>query len=58
MRSNVNTDMSRAGSRTGSGCSSTALTKLKMAVFRPIPKASEAIATAVNVGFFRKPRSA
>jgi hypothetical protein len=54
----VNTDTSRAGSRTGSGCSSTALTKLKMAVFRPIPKASEAMATAVNVGLFRKPRSA
>jgi hypothetical protein len=56
MESTVNTETSRAGSRTGSGCSSTALTKLNMAVLRPIPRASEATVTAANVGLFRKPR--
>src|SRR5216684_3043122 len=39
------------GSLTGNSLSRTALTKLKIAVFAPIPSASVSTATAVNPGF-------
>jgi len=45
----------RLGSRTGRVRSRTALTKLKIAVFAPIPKASDKTATSVKPGDRRKP---
>src|SRR5437773_578136 len=49
---------SRSGFLKGSGRSSTALTKLKMAVFAPMPSASVSTATAVKPGFFSNWRKA
>ena len=49
---------SRLGSVNGSGFSSTALTRLKIAVFAPMPSASVRIATPVNPGLPRSVRSA
>jgi hypothetical protein len=41
----------RSGSGNGTGFRSTALTTEKMAVFAPMPRASAAIAAAVNARF-------
>ena len=48
----------RLGSTKGSGFSSTALTRLKIAVFAPMPSASVRIAIAVKTGLPRSVRSA
>ena len=42
----------------GSGRRRTALTKVKIVVFAPMPRASDRIATAVKPGLFRRARSA
>ena len=47
-----------AGSRTGSGRSTSVLRMLKIAVLAPIPRASDSTAVAANAGVRRKPRSA
>ena len=46
----MKTDASRVTSSTGIGRSSTAFTRLKMAVLAPIPSASDSAATTVNAG--------
>ena len=48
----IQTITNRSGSEYGSGCKSTPLTTLKIAVFAPMPSASVRIATAVKPGFF------
>jgi len=50
--------MSRSGSGSGSGRSSSAFTTLKMAVFAPIPIASDKTATSANAGLFANIRNA
>ena len=49
---------SRPGSFTGSVRSVTALMRLKMATFAPMPSASSSTATAENPGFRRSVRTA
>ncbi len=58
LRRSFQTCTSRCGSRYGSGCSSTALTTLKIAAVEPIPSASVAIAVTANAGFLRNVRAA
>ena len=53
----VNSTSAR-GSRTGSVASSTLFSRLKMAVFAPMPSASEATATSVKPGLARRTRTA
>src|SRR5262249_29168697 len=48
----------RSGSGYGSGRSSRAFTTLKIAVFAPIPMASETTITAVRAGVFTRVRTA
>src|SRR5437867_12073832 len=52
------TIISRLGSLNGNGRSSTARTRLKIAVFAPIPKAMITTATTVNPGFLASIRKA
>jgi hypothetical protein len=49
---------SRPGSSTGSVRSTSALTRLKMALFAPMPSASDSTATAVKPGFLLSVRAA
>jgi hypothetical protein len=49
---------SACGLRTGSAHNRTLLSKLKIAVFAPIPSASERTATAVKEGVRRNERTA
>ena len=49
---------SRAGSGTGSGCSSIWLNSEKIAAFAPMPSASDTIATIVTNGVLNSVRSA
>ena len=49
---------SRSGSFTGSVRSITALIRVKMAAFAPMPSASDSTATAENPGFRRSVRTA
>jgi len=51
-------ETSLAASGTGKGGSSTARTRLKIAVLTPIPSASESTPSAVKPGFFRSSRAA
>jgi hypothetical protein len=52
------TSTSADGSCTGSGRSSRALMNVKIAVFAPMPSASDSTAAAVKAGAWRSPRSA
>src|SRR5215471_11538521 len=53
----VNSASSR-GFLTGSNRSRSSSNRLKIAVFAPIPRASESTATAVNIGLLRSERKA
>ena len=48
----------RSGCKYGKGFNSTESTTVKMAVLAPMPKASAAMAMAVNPGFLRSMRTA
>jgi len=54
----VNTSTSRPGAATGSGLNSTASTIAKSAVLKPMPIASDAIATRLKAGLLRSQRTA